>query len=93
MKAVRIHARGGSEQLVYEDAPIPELRASDAVVRVQRSAVTNPRPMIETTVIIEGDQKRGRKLWQMEKAEKTNEVLHVPGPSGRNVVSVEGQEN
>ena len=30
MKAVRLHRQGGPEQLVYEDAPKPELGAGDA---------------------------------------------------------------
>ena len=66
MKAVRTHARGDPEKLVYEDAPIPELRAGEALVRVQRSAATNPRPMTEITVIKEDDRKRGRELWQLD---------------------------
>ena len=57
MNSVRMHVRGGPEQLVYEDAPIPELRAGDAVVRVQRITATNPRPMIEITVVKADDRK------------------------------------
>jgi NADPH:quinone reductase len=34
MKAIRIHAYGGPEVLRYEDAPAPEPRAGEAVVRV-----------------------------------------------------------
>ena len=40
MKAVRIHARGGPEQLVYEDAPKPVPRRSEALVRVLAAGVT-----------------------------------------------------
>lgn len=40
MKAVRIHSRGGPEQLVYEEAPKPALEPGDALVRVFASAIT-----------------------------------------------------
>ncbi|MES2459840.1 MAG: NADP-dependent oxidoreductase [Armatimonadota bacterium] len=41
MKAVRIHAFGGVDTLVYEDAPRPRLGARDALVRVHAAGV-NP---------------------------------------------------
>jgi NADPH:quinone reductase-like Zn-dependent oxidoreductase len=40
MKAVRVHKRGGPEQLVYEDAPKPDPGPGDALVRVQACAIT-----------------------------------------------------
>jgi NADPH:quinone reductase-like Zn-dependent oxidoreductase len=40
MKAVRLHARGGPEQLVYEDAPQPPPGPGDALVRVYATAIT-----------------------------------------------------
>jgi len=40
MKAVRLHARGGPDQLVYEDAPLPTLHPGDALVRVYATAIT-----------------------------------------------------
>jgi len=40
MKAIRIHQRGGPENLVYEDAPIPKLQIGDALVRVYAMAIT-----------------------------------------------------
>jgi NADPH:quinone reductase-like Zn-dependent oxidoreductase len=40
MKAIRLHARGGPEQLVYEDAPEPPLKNGDALVRVHACAIT-----------------------------------------------------
>jgi NADPH:quinone reductase-like Zn-dependent oxidoreductase len=40
MKAIRLHARGGPEQLVYEDAPMPRLHPNDALVRVCACAFT-----------------------------------------------------
>jgi NADPH:quinone reductase-like Zn-dependent oxidoreductase len=40
MKAIRLHARGGPEQLVYEDAPMPVLRPDDALVRVYATSIT-----------------------------------------------------
>jgi NADPH:quinone reductase-like Zn-dependent oxidoreductase len=40
MKAIRLHVRGGPEQLIYEDAPTPPLRPGDALVRVCACAFT-----------------------------------------------------
>jgi len=40
MKAIRLHAQGGPEQVVFEDAPQPTLRAGDALVRVLASGLT-----------------------------------------------------
>lgn len=41
MKALRAHARGGAEQLVYEDAPVPDAPSgSDVCVQVKAAAVT-----------------------------------------------------
>jgi NADPH:quinone reductase-like Zn-dependent oxidoreductase len=40
MKAIRIHERGGPEQLIYEDAPKPVPGRGDAVVRVVAAGVT-----------------------------------------------------
>ena len=34
MKAIRQHARGGPERLVYEDAPLPDPVAGEALLRV-----------------------------------------------------------
>lgn len=41
MKAVRLHAFGGPEVLVYEDAPRPEVKPGEVLVRV-RAAGLNP---------------------------------------------------
>jgi NADPH:quinone reductase-like Zn-dependent oxidoreductase len=41
MKAVRVHAYGGSDQLVYEDAPIPSAQSGQVLVRVHAASV-NP---------------------------------------------------
>jgi NADPH:quinone reductase-like Zn-dependent oxidoreductase len=40
MKAIRVHARGGPEQLVFEDGPEPEVRAGDVLVRVGATGIT-----------------------------------------------------
>jgi NADPH:quinone reductase-like Zn-dependent oxidoreductase len=40
MKAVRVLARGGPEEIVYTDAPRPGIQAGDALVRVRASAIT-----------------------------------------------------
>lgn len=40
MKAVRLHEPGGAEQIVYEDAPMPEPGSGDAVIRVYATGIT-----------------------------------------------------
>jgi len=40
MKAIRLHARGGAEQLIYEEAPRPVLQPGDALVRVLACSTT-----------------------------------------------------
>jgi NADPH:quinone reductase-like Zn-dependent oxidoreductase len=40
MKAIRIHGRGGPEQLIYEDAPKPIRGRSDALVEVFAAGIT-----------------------------------------------------
>jgi len=40
MRAVRAHARGGSEQLRLENVPKPEPRAGEALVRVHAAGIT-----------------------------------------------------
>lgn len=40
MKAVRIHARGGAEGLVLEDAPVPQLGVGDVLVGVHAASFT-----------------------------------------------------
>ena len=41
MKAVRIHAHGGPEQLVLEDAPEPVFQANQVLVRVRAAALNH----------------------------------------------------
>jgi NADPH:quinone reductase-like Zn-dependent oxidoreductase len=40
MQALRIHERGGPEQLVYERAPLPVVAIGDALVRVHACSIT-----------------------------------------------------
>lgn len=40
MRAIRLHTRGGADQLVLEDAPTPELGAGDVLLRVAATAIT-----------------------------------------------------
>jgi NADPH:quinone reductase-like Zn-dependent oxidoreductase len=40
MKAIRIHGRGGPEQLIYEEAPKPSPKRGEALVRVMAAGVT-----------------------------------------------------
>lgn len=42
MKAVRLHAFGGPEVLLYEDAPAPELRPGEVLVRVRAVGINPP---------------------------------------------------
>lgn len=42
MKAVRIHRFGGPEVLIYEDAPRPELKAGEVLVRVHAVGINPP---------------------------------------------------
>jgi len=40
MRAIRLHGRGGPEQLVYEESPAPTLEAGDALIRVHACSIT-----------------------------------------------------
>jgi len=40
MKAIRIHSRGGPEDLVYEDAPMPVLGQDDVLIKVHAAGIT-----------------------------------------------------
>jgi NADPH:quinone reductase-like Zn-dependent oxidoreductase len=40
VKAIRIHGRGGPAQLFFEDAPVPEVRSGDVLVRVRATGIT-----------------------------------------------------
>jgi NADPH:quinone reductase-like Zn-dependent oxidoreductase len=40
MNAIRLHKRGGAQELFYEEAPRPVLQAGDALVRVHASGIT-----------------------------------------------------
>jgi NADPH:quinone reductase-like Zn-dependent oxidoreductase len=42
MKAVRLHAFGGPEVLQYEDAPVPELKPGEVLVRVYAVGISPP---------------------------------------------------
>ena len=42
MKAVRLHAFGGPEQLIYEDAPKPALKSGEVLVRVHAVGLNPP---------------------------------------------------
>jgi NADPH:quinone reductase-like Zn-dependent oxidoreductase len=41
MKAIRFHEHGGTEVLRYEEAPAPEVRAGEAVVRVRATSLNH----------------------------------------------------
>ena len=40
MRAIRLHARGGPERLLYEDAPLPDPAAGEALLRVYAAGIT-----------------------------------------------------
>lgn len=40
MRAIRLHRRGGPDELVLEDAPMPELGPGDVLVRVSATGIT-----------------------------------------------------
>src|SRR5213592_898723 len=40
MRAIRLHRRGGPDELVLEDAPVPEIGAADVLVRVFATGIT-----------------------------------------------------
>ena len=40
MKAARIHGRGGPEQIFFEDAPLPEVRGGDVLVKARATGIT-----------------------------------------------------
>lgn len=40
MHALRLHERGGAEQIVYETAPVPPIGFGDALVRVHAASIT-----------------------------------------------------
>jgi NADPH2:quinone reductase len=42
MKAVRLHAFGGSDVLVYEDAPRPDVKSSEVLIRVHAAGLNPP---------------------------------------------------
>lgn len=42
MKAIRLHAYGGPEVLSYDDAPMPELKDGQLLVRVHAIGINPP---------------------------------------------------
>ena len=40
MRAIRLHRRGGPDELLLEDAPVPEIGAGDVLVRVSATGIT-----------------------------------------------------
>jgi len=41
MKAIRIHRRGGADELILEEAPYPHLAENDVMVRVHAAGFTH----------------------------------------------------
>ena len=51
MMALRAHARGGPEQLVYEQAPAPSAGPGEALVGVHAAAITFAELTVPTTAM------------------------------------------
>ena len=49
MKAIRLHAFGGPVTLVYEDAPEPQPKEGEILIRVHASAIALPEFAWEPT--------------------------------------------
>jgi len=58
MKAIRLHEKGGAEQVVYEDAPVPNLSEGDALVKVLACGITTNELTWEPTYVDEKGNSR-----------------------------------
>jgi hypothetical protein len=78
MKAVQLHEYGGPEVLQYEDAPRPELKAGEVLVRVHAAGLNPPdwylrdgckmlppewRPVIPFPIILGTESPASLKRW------------------------------
>lgn len=52
MRAIRVHAKGGPEQFVFEDVPKPALAEGDVLIRVRAAGVTPAELSWETTYVL-----------------------------------------
>jgi NADPH:quinone reductase-like Zn-dependent oxidoreductase len=105
MKAARFHSHGGPEVLVYEDAPDPQLRADQVLVRVRACAlnhldlwlrqglpgITLPLPHILGSDIAGEVEATGELCWRVKPGQR---VLLAPGLSCRQCPKcLEGNDN
>ena len=105
MKAIRFHAHGGPEVLKYEDAPEPEVRAGEVLVRVKACAlnhldlwvrrglpgVTFPLPHIPGSDIAAEVAKIGADVTTVKVGQK---VVLAPGVScGKCAACLSGNDN
>jgi NADPH:quinone reductase-like Zn-dependent oxidoreductase len=57
MKAIRAHRRGGPEVLVYEEAPVPEVRPNDLLLEVHSAAITFTELLWDETWLRDGESR------------------------------------
>jgi NADPH:quinone reductase-like Zn-dependent oxidoreductase len=77
MKTIRLHARGGTEQLIYEDAPNPQLRPGDALVRVCACAFTRTELSWDATYTT----RDGKNRLPSTPGHELSGVVEDPGPN------------
>ena len=105
MKAARIHQHGGPDALVYEDAPDPQIRPDQVLVRVRACALNHldlwvrqgipgvnlPMPHILGSDIAGEVVETGELCWRIKPGQR---VLLAPGLSCRQCVQcVSGSDN
>ena len=105
MKAVRIHEHGGPEVLRYEDAPEPQPRADEVVVRVKACSLNHLDLWVRPAR--RGSSSRCRIFWAATRPAKSSKsgaacdqvkvgdrVLVAPGKSSRrNPFTAAGRDN
>jgi NADPH:quinone reductase-like Zn-dependent oxidoreductase len=79
MKAIRLHEKGGMEQVVYEDAPVPNLSAGDALVKVLACGITTNELTWEPTYV---DEKGNSRLPVVPGHELCGIVEKIPSGTG-----------
>jgi NADPH:quinone reductase-like Zn-dependent oxidoreductase len=82
MHAVRAHARGGPEQLVYEDAPRPEPGPGEVLVAVKAAAIT-PQELSWTETWKDGSDEAARDRTPIIPAHEFSGVVAATGAQVR----------
>jgi NADPH:quinone reductase-like Zn-dependent oxidoreductase len=81
MRALRAHARGGPEQLVYEQAPVPAARPGEVLVAVHAAAIT----FAELTWDLEWSTRDGRDRSPVIPSHEVSGVVTGLGPTAVSV--------